>query len=83
MRQIRRDGYAQRYRGTMPLTSSIAVPVMFNDHIVGCITIIWIASAISMQDAASRYLRPLQCLARDLACQSPRFNSITVTTLPG
>jgi IclR family mhp operon transcriptional activator len=83
MRQVRRDGYAQRYRGTMPLTSSIAVPVMFNDHIVGCITIIWIASAISMQDAASRYLRPLQGLAKDLASQSTRLNSIAGTTLPG
>lgn len=67
MRQVRRDGYAQRYRGTMPLTSSLAVPVVLNGRIAGCITIIWIASAISMADAARRYLQPVQALARKWA----------------
>jgi IclR family transcriptional regulator, mhp operon transcriptional activator len=83
MRQIRYDGYAQRYRGTMPMTSSIAVPVLFNDHIVGCITIIWIASALSLEDAASRYVKPLQNLARDLASKSMRLYSMAETTPPG
>jgi IclR family transcriptional regulator, mhp operon transcriptional activator len=81
LRQIRRDGYAQRYRGTMPLTSSIAVPVLLDDRIVGCITIIWIASALSMEDATRRYLRPLQGLAKDLAGRS-RANSIGKAGVP-
>jgi IclR family mhp operon transcriptional activator len=83
MRQIRCDGFAQRYRGTMPMTSSIAVPVLFNDHIVGCITIIWIASALSMQDAARRYVEPLQSLARALASKSTRLHSSAEATPSG
>lgn len=63
VRQIRRLGYAQRVRGTMPLTSSMAVPVCIEGRVIGCITIIWIASAISMREAVDRYLRPLQALA--------------------
>jgi IclR family mhp operon transcriptional activator len=63
LRQIRRLGYAQRVRGAMPLTSSMAVPVRIGGRVIGCITIIWIASAFSMREAVDRYLKSLQALA--------------------
>lgn len=40
----------------MAKTSSIAVPIMNGAHVLGCINIIWIDSAIKFDKATRRYL---------------------------
>lgn len=61
--QIREDGYATHARNlhsdTPGKTSSIAVPLVSGDRLLGCLTIIFFAAAMSMQDAVARYLHQL------------------------
>ncbi|MET4579532.1 IclR family transcriptional regulator domain-containing protein [Ottowia thiooxydans] len=52
----RRRGYGTRQREFMPKTSSIAVPIMNGTHVLGCINIIWIDSAMTFDVATRRYL---------------------------
>jgi IclR family transcriptional regulator, mhp operon transcriptional activator len=40
-------------------TSSIAVPIVHDDHVLGCISIIWIRTALDPQEAMSQFARPL------------------------
>lgn len=54
-------GYAIRNEGEYnPKTSSIAVPIVRGDVVFGCISIIWIRSAMSLEEAVARYVAPLQ-----------------------
>ncbi len=52
----RRRGYGTRQREFMAKTSSIAVPIMNGAHVLGCINIIWIDSALRFEEATGRYL---------------------------
>lgn len=56
----RRRGYGTRQREFMAKTSSIAVPIMNGSHVLGCINIIWIDSAMAFDVATRRYLPTLQ-----------------------
>jgi IclR family mhp operon transcriptional activator len=54
-------GYAIRDAGEYnPKTSSIAVPIHGPDHILGCFSVIWIRSALAVQDAIAQFLEPMQ-----------------------
>lgn len=63
-KEIRRKGYASRYKGviegTLYQTSSIAVPIVYSDAVLAAICITFIASALSVEDAVARYLAALQ-----------------------
>lgn len=56
----RRRGYGTRQRELMAKTSSIAVPIMDADRVLGCVNIIWIDSAIAFDTATRRYLPVLR-----------------------
>lgn len=56
----RRRGCGLRIKGSQPKTSSISVPLLTQDGIIGCITLNWIASALEADVALQRYLGPLQ-----------------------
>ena len=61
-------GYGIRNDGEFnPKTSSIAVPIARGDVVFGCISIIWIRSAMSLDEAVSKYAAPL----RDTAAAIP------------
>lgn len=62
----RERGYGVRDRGIQPRTSSIAVPVMYNDWVVACVNIHWIASAMSVETAVERFLPHLKAAAQQL-----------------
>jgi IclR family mhp operon transcriptional activator len=54
-------GYAIRSEGEYnPKTASIAVPVVRNDVVFGCISIIWIRSALAIDEAIARFAARLQ-----------------------
>jgi IclR family mhp operon transcriptional activator len=65
----RRNGYGERHGEIFPKTGAIAVPVMRGDHVVCCLNISFIASALSPQEAAARYLKPLVAAAREIEKQ--------------
>ncbi|WP_315702431.1 MULTISPECIES: DNA-binding transcriptional regulator [unclassified Bradyrhizobium] len=53
-------GYAIRNEGEYNArTSSIAVPITRGDVVFGCISIIWIRSAMSLDEAVAKYAAPL------------------------
>lgn len=64
--RTRADGYGSRTEGFNPHTASISVPVTWNDRVLACITLIWIASALSFDEAVGRYLAPLRRAAGEI-----------------
>ena len=54
-------GFAIRNEGEYnPKTSSIAVPIVREDVVFGCISIIWIRSAVAIEEAVANYVTPLR-----------------------
>jgi IclR family mhp operon transcriptional activator len=62
----RRNGYGEQYREIFPKTAAIAVPIKRDDHVVGCLNISFIASALDPADAAARYLSALTAAAASI-----------------
>ncbi len=54
--ETRQFGYGFRTDGFNPHTASISVPIMVEQRVFACITMIWIASALSFDEAVSRNL---------------------------
>ena len=48
-------------------TSSIAVPIMRDDHLLGVLNIVWITSALNMRKAVGEFLAPMQKAASNIA----------------
>jgi len=55
----RARGFGTRMGGVMPKTASIGVPVMIGDAVLCCVSIIWIASAFSIDRAIDELGKPL------------------------
>ena len=70
LKTYRKQGYATRGpKAFRPKTSSLAVPVMLENRVVGCLSIIWITSAFSMTEATSRYATKLIELSQRISLE--------------
>lgn len=68
LNEVRDDGFGARFGPEFrPKTSSIAVPVMSNGRIVGCISVIWTRTAMEKNEAISSLVPPLMDLSREIA----------------
>ncbi|WP_457488762.1 DNA-binding transcriptional regulator [Tardiphaga sp. P5_C10] len=57
-------GFAVRDNGEFNLkTSSIAVPIVRGDIVFGCISIIWISTALSLEEAIAQFHEPMRAAA--------------------
>lgn len=56
MTETRKRGYGFREGGLLPLTGSIAVPVMWRGRPIACINMHYILSALSRDEVVERYL---------------------------
>jgi IclR family transcriptional regulator, mhp operon transcriptional activator len=65
--RTRRNGYGQRHGEVYAGTGAIAVPVMHGDRVIACLNITFIASVLSVEEAASRYLGMLRDAAEDIS----------------
>jgi IclR family mhp operon transcriptional activator len=63
---IRTQGYALQDREINPKATSISVPIA-GDRVHGCVSMIWIASALTVEEARQRFLAPLTGMARTIA----------------
>ncbi len=83
--RTRRDGYGHRHGEVYPQTGAIAVPVIHAERVVACLNITFIASVLSVQEAAARYLKPLRDAANEIARQlgSPLLPAADVGRVPG
>lgn len=60
-------GYAIRSEGEYnPKTASIAVPIVRNEIVFGCISIIWIRTALAIDEAIGTFAAPLREAAADI-----------------
>ena len=54
-------GFAIRSEGEFNRkTASIAVPIVRQEVVFGCISIIWVRSALSLDEAAANFVTPLR-----------------------
>ncbi len=66
--QVRRRGLAVRDSGPYrPKTSSIAVPVMVDGDVLACVSMIWIRTAMTLQEAIGTYEEPMREIADRVA----------------
>ena len=71
--EVRRRGLAVRDSGPYrPKTSSIAVPVTVDGDVLACVSMIWIRSAMTLQEAIGTYEEPMQDYPDRRQC---RFNN--------
>jgi IclR family mhp operon transcriptional activator len=64
---IRANGYATQERVINPKASSISVPIIVGHKVHGCMSLIFIASAMTMSEAEKKLLPPLQAMTMKLA----------------
>jgi IclR family mhp operon transcriptional activator len=66
LRDIRIRGYALQDREINPRTSGISVPIR-GERLLGCVSMVWIALALTIEEAQQRFLKPLLALAKSIA----------------
>ena len=71
LQDIRARGFATQARNTYTATpgktSSIAVPLREHGRVIGALTLIFFASAVSMKEAEGRFVAALQDTANAIA----------------
>lgn len=64
-------GYAIRSEGEYnPKTASIAVPIVRDEVVFGCISIIWIRSALGIEEAVAQFVSPMREVAAALPVEA-------------
>jgi len=64
---IRAKGHAIQDREINPKATGIAVPICHGGRVLGCMSLIWISSALTIEDAETRLLPPLLSTAGRIA----------------
>lgn len=67
VRTTRSQGFGEREGGQYAHTRSIAVPIMADGVVAGCISIIWIASALTLDEGKAQFAAPLRTTAAAIA----------------
>ena len=68
LKETRARGYGIRHHENyIPKTSSIAVAVRRDNAALGCITVIWITSALPLSEAVAQFYEPLSLAATQIA----------------
>jgi IclR family mhp operon transcriptional activator len=62
----RANGYSSCRELQHPRCASIAVPVMYKQHVIACINIVWVAATMDYDEAVSRYLPDLMQTKLDM-----------------
>ncbi|AFJ47096.1 transcriptional regulator for mhp operon [Shimwellia blattae DSM 4481 = NBRC 105725] len=68
LRRARQHGYGENYQGWRQeeKIAAIAVPVFNQQQIIGCLNLVYIAKAMTIEQAAKKYLAPLQRVAKQI-----------------
>ncbi|MEY9537963.1 IclR family mhp operon transcriptional activator [Bradyrhizobium diazoefficiens] len=71
IKRTRQAGFATREGGLFPHTKSISVPILAHGRVNGCISIIWIASALTLKAGVLQFAEPLKKTAALIAAEIP------------
>ncbi|WP_058910119.1 DNA-binding transcriptional regulator [Entomohabitans teleogrylli] len=68
LQRARRNGYGENYGGWQQeeKIASIAVPIRSQRRVIGCLNLVYIAKAMTIELAAEKYLTALQRVARQI-----------------
>lgn len=68
LRKVKHQGYGENFMAwnQEERIASIAVPVFANSRLLGCLNLVYVAQAMSIEQAANRYLAALQKTARQI-----------------
>lgn len=71
LRRVRNKGYGENYKNwdIEAKVAAIAVPVLFHGRLLGCLSLVYMASAMSIEQAAERHLGSLQRTAERLEAE--------------
>ena len=61
---IRTKGFAVQDREINPKTAGMAIPIRSDSRVLGCLSSIWISSALTITEAERQLLPPLRSIAR-------------------
>jgi IclR family mhp operon transcriptional activator len=61
---IHANGFAVQDREINPKTSGMAIPIRSGSRILGCLSLIWISSALTIAEAEQQLLPPLRSIAQ-------------------
>ena len=61
---IRTKGFAVQDREINPKASGMAIPIRSDSRILGCLSLIWISSALTIAEAEQQLLPQLRSIAR-------------------
>ena len=63
-----KEGYGQNYRGwdQEEKIASIAVPLRSEQRVIGCLNLVYMASAMTIEQAAEKHLPALQRVAKQI-----------------
>lgn len=66
--RARKDGFGQNYRGwdQEEKIASIAVPIRSEQRVIGCLNLVYMASAMTIEQAAEKHLPALQKVAKQI-----------------
>ncbi len=65
-----KQGFATRGpRSFRPKTSSLAVPIIVDERVIGCLSVIWVTKAMKLERAIERYAVALQKIAIEISAK--------------
>jgi len=65
-----KQGFSTRGpRSFRPKTSSLAVPIIVDERVIGCLSIIWVTKAMKLERAIERYALALQKIAIEISAE--------------
>ncbi len=66
--RARKDGFGQNFRGwdQEEKIASIAVPIRSEQRVIGCLNLVYMASAMTIEQAAEKHLPALQKVAKQI-----------------
>ena len=71
--EARARGHATRDGGEFNAkTASLAAPILRDDNVLGCISVIWIRTAMSVDEARAQFVDPLRAAAKAILERSAR-----------
>lgn len=73
--RTREQGYGQRYGEQPTETGAIAVPILIDERVIGCINMTFIASALRPEEAARQHLAAIVRSARKIAAGVQRLET--------
>lgn len=87
IRKAQDKGFGERYREVYGSTGAIAVPVIINGKVFCCLSLAFIASVLTADQAAGKYLEDMKAAAAEIAtlylAQREMFTVPSPVELPG